>query len=206
MNIPNKLTIVRIIVAFIFMGVLVSSIPLKGVMAFVLFAVACLTDFYDGKIARERNIVTNFGKLIDPLADKILISAALISFVQMPDTRVAMNGIVRYFVPAWMVVVIIGREFAVTGIRLLAASKGKVISAGKGGKHKIISQIVAISTILLFLGISSTETFLVVELLLILAATSTSSGSIRCTPLFDAFSIKSAAVSTESSSNDNPTS
>ena len=152
MNIPNKLTMVRIIVAFIFMGVLVSSIPLKGVMAFVLFAVACLTDFYDGKIARERNIVTNFGKLIDPLADKILISAALISFVQMHDTRVAMNGIVRYFVPAWMVVVIIGREFAVTGIRLLAASKGKVISAGKGGKHKIISQIVAISTILLFLA------------------------------------------------------
>lgn len=152
MNLPGKLTLLRIGLAFVFMGVLVSSIPLKGVIACFLFTVACLTDFYDGKIARERNIVTDFGKLMDPLADKILISAALISFVQMPDTRVAMNGVVRYFVPAWMVVVITGREFAVTGIRLLAASKGKVMPAGKGGKHKIISQIVAISVILLFLA------------------------------------------------------
>ncbi|MBN2190135.1 MAG: CDP-diacylglycerol--glycerol-3-phosphate 3-phosphatidyltransferase [Candidatus Aureabacteria bacterium] len=142
MNVPNKLTLIRIFIAFVFMGVLVSGIPLKGVLATLLFAAGCVTDYLDGKIARDRNIVTDFGKLMDPLADKIMISAALITFVQLKDTHV----------PAWMVVVIIGREFFVTGLRLLAASKGRVIPAGRGGKNKIISQIVAISVILLFLS------------------------------------------------------
>lgn len=142
MNVPNKLTLTRIFIAFVFMGVLVSGIPLKGVLATLLFVIGCVTDYLDGRIARDRNIVTDFGKLMDPLADKIMISAALITFVQLKDTHV----------PAWMVVVIIGREFFVTGLRLLAASKGQVIPAGRGGKHKIISQIVAISVILLFLS------------------------------------------------------
>jgi CDP-diacylglycerol--glycerol-3-phosphate 3-phosphatidyltransferase len=124
------------------MAVLVSGMPLKGVLATLLFVIGCMTDYLDGKIARDRNIVTDFGKLMDPLADKIMISAALITFVQLKDTHV----------PAWMVVIIIGREFFVTGLRLLAASKGQVIPAGRGGKHKIISQIAAISVILLFLS------------------------------------------------------
>ncbi len=142
MNVPNKLTLTRVFIAFMFMAVLVSGIPLKGVLATLLFVVGCMTDYLDGRIARDRNIVTDFGKLMDPLADKIMISAALITFVQLKDTHV----------PAWMVVIIIGREFFVTGLRLLAASKGQVIPAGRGGKHKIISQIAAVSVILLFLS------------------------------------------------------
>lgn len=139
MNLANRLTMGRIVMAFLFMMVLLyDAIPYNHVVALGVFILAWLTDVLDGMIARRWGQVTNFGKLIDPLSDKVLMSAAFISFVQLKEIGV----------PAWMVVVIISREFIITGMRLLAASRGKVISAGQWGKHKTTSQMF---TIMLFL-------------------------------------------------------
>ncbi len=124
------------------MGVLFSHIPYAYTAALVIFIVAGITDVLDGRIAREKNFYTDFGTLMDPLADKILISTAFISFVELRETGVA----------AWMVVLIIAREFLITGLRLLALNKGVVIKAGGWGKHKTFSQIFAVCLILIFLG------------------------------------------------------
>jgi CDP-diacylglycerol--glycerol-3-phosphate 3-phosphatidyltransferase len=116
---------------------------LKGLffkfVALLIFIVACWTDYYDGKLAFKLNVVSDFGKLMDPIADKILIVAAFLSFVQMQ------------IIPAWMVVIIILREFLITGLRLFALGKGKVIAASKQAKHKTVSQMVTIFFILGFL-------------------------------------------------------
>ena len=144
MNLANRLTLARIILIPLFMAFLLLQIP-KGhtlfphqnIVATLIFWAASATDGLDGYIARKRNQVTVVGKFMDPLADKLLVAAALISLVQLGD------------VPAWVAWIILGREFSVTGLRAIAATEGIVISASKLGKLKTVTQIVAISTILL---------------------------------------------------------
>jgi CDP-diacylglycerol--glycerol-3-phosphate 3-phosphatidyltransferase len=136
MNVPNRLTISRFILTAMFLLIFFARYKYADSMALMLFSAASLTDYFDGKIARRDNLITNFGILMDPLADKILVCSAFIAFVE------------RGFMPAWMVVLIVGRELAITGLRLLAASKQKVLAAERYGKHKTISQIVAIISLL----------------------------------------------------------
>ncbi|WKY43147.1 CDP-diacylglycerol--glycerol-3-phosphate 3-phosphatidyltransferase [Eubacteriaceae bacterium ES2] len=137
MNLPNKITVVRIVMIPFFIAALLIDFPYHQPIAAALFVVAALTDSLDGYLARSRNLVTDFGKFMDPLADKLLVCSALICFVQLGS------------VPAWMVIIIIAREFAITGLRTLAASDGIVIAASKWGKAKTISQMIAIVIILL---------------------------------------------------------
>ena len=141
MNIPNILTLSRLGLAVVMMILLSVNFLFASTLALLVFVVAGITDYLDGYLARNVYGVTSFGRLMDPLTDKVLVCAAFVSFVEL---RIA---------PAWIVVIIISREFLVTGLRLLAASKGVVLSAGKWGKHKTIWQIVAIATILLGLAI-----------------------------------------------------
>ena len=136
MNLPNRLTVLRIVLTFVFMFLLFSPGLLGKVLALVAFTIACLTDFYDGYIARKYNLITELGKLLDPIADKILVMAAFLAFVEMR------------LIPAWMVVVIIFRELIITGIRIIGVSKGKVLAASMAGKHKTVSQMTSIFFIL----------------------------------------------------------
>jgi CDP-diacylglycerol--glycerol-3-phosphate 3-phosphatidyltransferase len=135
-NLPNKLTLSRFALTVAFLAVIISQVRYDQTLALLLFVVASLTDYFDGWIARRDRLITNFGILMDPLADKILVCSAFIAFVD------------RGWMPAWMVVVIVARELAITGLRLLAASKQVVLAAEGYGKHKTISQIVAIIAIL----------------------------------------------------------
>lgn len=138
MNTPNKLTILRIIMVPIFMVfVLTDQIPFHMIFALAVFILASVTDLIDGKLARKYNQITNFGKLMDPLADKLLVTSALICFVGMG------------LVDVWAVVIIIAREFLVTSIRLIAAGTGKVIAANIWGKIKTNSQMIAIVVVML---------------------------------------------------------
>ncbi|MEW6625022.1 MAG: CDP-diacylglycerol--glycerol-3-phosphate 3-phosphatidyltransferase [Bacillota bacterium] len=137
MNLANRVTLARIILVPIFMFFILIRIPFGEYIAAAIFILAASTDGLDGYIARARKEVTKFGKLLDPLADKLLVSAALISLVEIN------------LVNAWIAVVIIGREFAVTGLRSIAAGEGVIISASKLGKYKTISQIVAIVAVIL---------------------------------------------------------
>ena len=137
MNLPNKLTVLRIFLVPIFViFVLSPGIPLHYLWAFLTFAAASLTDHYDGKIARERNLITDFGKFLDPLADKILVISALVCFIQLGLANV------------WCVLIIIAREFLVTSLRLIAADNGVVLAANRWGKTKTASQMIAIIFIL----------------------------------------------------------
>ncbi|MFM8422170.1 MAG: CDP-diacylglycerol--glycerol-3-phosphate 3-phosphatidyltransferase [Verrucomicrobiota bacterium] len=136
MNLPNKLTASRFALTGLFLAALFASFPGHETAALALFTAAGVTDALDGRIARARGLVTNFGILMDPLADKILACSALIAFVELRR------------VDAWMVVVIVARELAITGLRLLAASRSVVLAAEGFGKHKTISQMVAIVAIL----------------------------------------------------------
>ncbi|WP_432400452.1 CDP-diacylglycerol--glycerol-3-phosphate 3-phosphatidyltransferase [Wukongibacter sp. M2B1] len=136
MNLANKITIARILLVPVFMVFLLAKIPYGVTIASIIFIVAALTDSLDGYIARSRNQVTKLGKFMDPLADKLLVTAALVSLVQMDKLA------------AWMVVVIISRELVVSVFRAVAASEGIVIAASPWGKGKTISQIVAIVTLL----------------------------------------------------------
>ena len=131
MNLPNKLTVSRLILTTIFLLAMFVEFPFHITAALVLFVAASLTDLFDGIIARRRNLVTDFGKLMDPLADKVLICSAFIAFIELE------------WMPAWMVIVIVARELAITGLRLLAASKNIVLAAERQGKNKTISQITA---------------------------------------------------------------
>ncbi|MDO8536493.1 MAG: CDP-diacylglycerol--glycerol-3-phosphate 3-phosphatidyltransferase [Candidatus Omnitrophota bacterium] len=139
MNLPNKLTVLRIILVFVFMLFLFSQGVAAKVLALATFIAASATDFLDGYIAKKMKMVTDFGKLMDPIADKILVLAAFLAFVEME------------LIPAWMVVIIIFREVAITGLRLSALGRGKVVAADEGGKHKMVSQVFSIFAILLFL-------------------------------------------------------
>ncbi|SFC74153.1 CDP-diacylglycerol--glycerol-3-phosphate 3-phosphatidyltransferase [Clostridium uliginosum] len=138
MNLANKLTLIRIfLVPFFLMFITVKGIPYGRSIATFIFIVASLTDKLDGYIARRRNQVTNFGKFMDPLADKLLVTTALICLVEM------------HLVPSWAAVIIIAREFAVSGLRTIAASEGRVIAASWWGKIKTVIQIIAIILLLM---------------------------------------------------------
>lgn len=131
MNLPNKLTVTRCLMAIVFVVCLsVDSLPLFA-LGYAVFLVAAATDYYDGKIARARNLVTNFGKLLDPVADKVLMVAAFIMMMGIPELSV----------PGWTVVVIISRELLVTGARSLGAAEGAVIPANLWGKVKTVVQM-----------------------------------------------------------------
>ena len=137
MNLPNQLTVSRFALTGLFWVAAFAPFPGNRSWALVLFGLASLTDFLDGKIARERKLITAFGTLMDPLADKILTCSAFIAFIELRQ------------IEAWMVAVIVGRELAITGLRLLAASKNVVLAAERLGKHKTVSQITTILATLL---------------------------------------------------------
>ncbi|MCT8976803.1 CDP-diacylglycerol--glycerol-3-phosphate 3-phosphatidyltransferase [Clostridium sp. CX1] len=133
MNLANKLTILRIILVPVFLiFITVKDIPYGNLIAIAIFIIASVTDTLDGYIARSRNQVTRFGKFMDPLADKLLVTAALISLVEF------------HIIPSWAAMIIIAREFAVTGLRSVAAAEGIVIAASPWGKAKTVTQIIAI--------------------------------------------------------------
>ena len=155
MNLPNRLTLLRFVLAFILiflyvfpfssLGVSIAEIPTTGfnvidLVCTILFIVASITDLLDGKIARKRNLVTNFGKFMDPLADKLLVCSAMICFIELDK------------LPAWIVIIIIGREFIISGFRLIAAENGIVIAANYWGKFKTVSQMIMIILLLIDLG------------------------------------------------------
>ncbi len=132
MNLPNKITIFRVCMIPVFLiFMLVPNIPYGNYIATAVFAIACASDALDGHIARKHNLVTNFGKFMDPLADKLLVCSALICFVELS------------YMPAWMVIVIIAREFIISGFRLIASDNGVVIAASYWGKFKTIAQMIA---------------------------------------------------------------
>ncbi|MDD5618433.1 MAG: CDP-diacylglycerol--glycerol-3-phosphate 3-phosphatidyltransferase [Candidatus Omnitrophica bacterium] len=139
MNLANKLTMLRLVLAFVFMAFLFVQGFIFKIIAFLVFSLACLTDLLDGWVARKRNEITDLGKLLDPIADKVLVLAAFLAFVEMN------------LIWAWMVVIIIIREFLITGLRILAITKGKVLEAERAGKHKTVSQMVTIFFILIAL-------------------------------------------------------
>ncbi|MFH0878058.1 MAG: CDP-diacylglycerol--glycerol-3-phosphate 3-phosphatidyltransferase [Candidatus Omnitrophota bacterium] len=138
MNLANKLTMARIGMTFLLMWFLFMEGMIAKVIALVIFLAACGTDFLDGWVARRRKETSDFGKLMDPIADKILVIGIFLAFVELR------------LVPAWMVIVIIAREFLITGLRLFAIRKGVVLAAERAGKHKTVSQMLTIFVILLF--------------------------------------------------------
>ncbi|VEI08832.1 CDP-diacylglycerol--glycerol-3-phosphate 3-phosphatidyltransferase [Kurthia zopfii] len=150
MNIPNRITVSRICLIPIFVLVMVldfrwgditllgATMPVEHLVGGIIFIVASLTDWIDGYYARKHDLVTNMGKFLDPLADKLLVSAAFILLIEISDK-----------VPAWIIIVIISREFAVTGLRLICAEQGEVVAANQLGKIKTWAQIVAITLLLL---------------------------------------------------------
>ena len=145
MNLPNKLTVSRFALTVLFLWALFSPLRFNDTLALIFFCVASFTDYLDGSISRRRGLVTNFGILMDPLADKVLVCSAFIAFVE--STHLNPGAPVK--VAAWMVIIIVARELAITGLRLLAASKNVVLAAENFGKHKTISQIVAINALLI---------------------------------------------------------
>jgi CDP-diacylglycerol--glycerol-3-phosphate 3-phosphatidyltransferase len=148
-NLPNALTLSRIFIVPLLVVVLLTPVSENwlGVPQYILgvaiFVAAALTDYFDGKIARRRHQVSKLGKLLDPIADKLLISAALISLVE------------NHLAPAWAVVIIVGREFAVTGLRSIAATEGVIISASRMGKFKMVAQVVTVGLLILSISAGS---------------------------------------------------
>lgn len=132
MNLPNKLTILRIILVPFMVAAMLVKFPFHYLVAGLIFGAASLTDYFDGKIARERNLITNFGKFADPIADKILVVSALVCFLA--------DGMCDPII----ILIVLFREFVVTSVRLSAASQGKVVAANMWGKAKTVSQIIAI--------------------------------------------------------------
>ena len=137
MNLPNKLTILRVVmIPFFLLALLIEGIPAGKWIALAIFIIASFTDMLDGKIARKYYLITNFGKFMDPLADKLLVSAALIALIPLGK------------IPAWVVIVIISREFIISGFRLIASDNGVVIAASYWGKIKTVTQMVMIVLLL----------------------------------------------------------
>ena len=138
MNLPNKLTLLRICLIPVFVILMLSQVSNFFLISCIIFIIASITDFLDGKIARKYNLVTDFGKFMDPLADKLLVLSALICMIEYA------------LVAGWMVIIIVARELTVSILRAIAADNGKVIAASGGGKIKTTSQMIAI--ILLLIG------------------------------------------------------
>lgn len=138
MNLANRLTMLRILLTFLFMIVFSLQGLWFKVAALIIFSAAALSDFLDGMIAKKRNMVTDFGRLMDPIADKILVLAAFAAFLEMQ------------LFEAWMFVIIVSREILITSLRLFALNKGKILSAVRAGKHKTVSQMAVIFYILIF--------------------------------------------------------
>lgn len=161
MNLPNKLTIFRVIlIPFFLVFLLVPGIPADNWIALGIFIVASLTDLLDGKIARKYNLVTNFGKFMDPLADKLLVCSALI----------CLTGLGR--IPSYMVVIIIAREFTISGFRLIAADNGVVIAASYWGKFKTTFQMIMICLMIANIEALSVLTTIVMWVALVLTVVS----------------------------------
>lgn len=142
MNWANRLTVARFFLTLIFVAALTCPFPFNHTLALVLFVMAGITDYLDGEIARRFSLGTDFGKLMDPLVDKIMMAAAFICLVPL------------HAVPAWAVVIIISREFLITGLRLLALTKGRMLAAEALGKHKTAWQIATVIYFLLLLSIA----------------------------------------------------
>lgn len=139
MNTPNKLTLLRIILVPVFCFFLLADwIPHNFLYAGIVFGLASITDYFDGMLARKHNLITDFGKFMDPVADKLLVTSAITCFIE------------RGLCSSWILIVILAREFLVTSIRLVAASKGNVIAANMWGKVKTVSQIAAIVIVIIF--------------------------------------------------------
>lgn len=148
MNLANKLTVLRVLLVPVFIVLMEIDSFYTNILALLVFVIASLTDFFDGKIARKYNLVTTLGIFLDPLADKLLVTSAFIGFVSLYTLNI----------PAWMVICIISREFIITGLRSIAASKNIIIPASMSGKFKTVSQMVAIITILVILIVDATIT------------------------------------------------
>ncbi len=133
MNLPNRLSLLRIVLIPVCLGLKYAGTPLFDALALIVFLIASFTDFLDGHIARSRNLVTDLGKFIDPVADKLLVLSVLILLTAQGQ------------ISAWMVIIVLARELAVDGLRMVASLKGRVIAAGKLGKIKTVSQMAAIS-------------------------------------------------------------
>ena len=153
MNLPNKLTLLRIVLILPFLLVLYLGVPFASYFALAIFVLASLTDMLDGQIARKRGLVTDFGKFADPLADKMLVTAAMLWFVEIGQ------------MPGWALLVVIVREFAVSGLRMVASDKGRVIAAGWSGKVKTASTMVCI--VLMFLPIPAAVNTLCVAVIVV---------------------------------------
>ncbi|RKJ07147.1 CDP-diacylglycerol--glycerol-3-phosphate 3-phosphatidyltransferase [bacterium D16-54] len=163
MNLPNKLTVLRVILIPFFVAAVLfdeGDSQIFRYLAASIFIVASLTDMLDGKIARKYNLVTNFGKFMDPLADKLLVCAALICLVELEQ------------LPAWMVIVIVSREFIISGFRLVAAEQGIVIAASYWGKFKTTFQMIAIILMIVDLRVLNPATWLCTWIALILTVVS----------------------------------
>lgn len=144
MNLPNRLTIMRIVLAPIFLLLfLLKAIPYNCILSLVVFIGASVTDFADGKIARARNLITNFGKIADPIADKILTTTVLLCFMQ------------RNLCSIWVIIIILAREFVVSAIRITAASQGAVIPANVSGKIKTVLQMVFSIVLLVLIAVEN---------------------------------------------------
>lgn len=183
MNLPNRITIARFMLVLIMIGVMLfpyetvsnvnlgsTLIPLPYFVALVLFVVASFTDFLDGYLARKLNLVTNFGKFLDPFADKVLTNSAFILLMITPNW--VEIELIR--VPAWIVIIMIIRDLAVDGIRMIGVSQGKVIAASKIGKLKTVMQILAIISVFLndamFAFLNLPNGFTITDFILYLAA------------------------------------
>ena len=163
MNLPNKLTVLRVLMIPFFVVSLLAfhgEVRLLRNLAAAIFIVASLTDMLDGKIARKYNLVTNFGKFMDPLADKLLVCSALICMIELRE------------LPAWMVIIIISREFIISGFRLVASDNGVVIAASYWGKFKTTFQMIGVVLLIFNIPALSTLTTIIVWIALALTVIS----------------------------------
>ncbi len=161
MNLPNKLTMFRVVlIPFFIVFLLVPTIPAGKWIALAIFIVASLTDLLDGRIARKYNLVTNFGKFMDPLADKLLVCSALICLIELQR------------IPSWMVVLIIAREFTISGFRLIAADNGVVIAASYFGKFKTTFQMIAVCLLIADIEALQSVTLIILWIAVILTVVS----------------------------------
>lgn len=161
MNLPNKLTVLRVCLIPLFLAALmIESIPYNIYIALAVFAIASITDWFDGKLARKHNLVTTFGKFLDPLADKMLVMSALCCFTYLD------------WIDPVAVVIILAREFMVSGLRLVVANEGIVVAAGIWGKLKTAFTMIALVAIMFIMGFSGldTQTFIINEVLIWISA------------------------------------